>query len=128
MKQVAFALLLLAACASTRVPVPGPDPRIAYFERANQKINESENRCISESMMSNEDQIASISAGPGASLDLQTQQRVSERDQGLNECRANAERERERLSARERSDYQDAAQDERDRNSLMMILTTSRLH
>jgi hypothetical protein len=39
---------------------------------------------------------------------------------------ANADRERDELSARKRAVYQDRAQEERDRNSLMMILTTSR--
>jgi len=127
-KRIPFGLMLLAGCATSRVLAPGPDPRIAYIERANQEINESENRCIGEVMTSNEHQVASTAASPGAFLDLQTQQSVGERDRRLNECRANAERERERLSARDRSNYQDAAHDERDRNSLMMILTTSRPH
>ncbi len=124
---IALVVLLLAGCATTRGVALNPDPRIAYFERENQKINESESRCISAAMTSSDHEKASIAASPGAYTEL-TKQPAGERDRRLDECRANAEREREGLSARERADYQSSAQKERDRSSLMMTLTTSGPH
>jgi hypothetical protein len=127
-RHVAFAVLLLAGCATTRGLAPDPNPRIGYFERENQTINESENRCISETLVSSNHQIASIASSPDAFVGQQTQKLAAMRDRRLSEGRANAERERKDLSVRERAYYQDDAQEERDRNSLMMILTTSTLH
>jgi hypothetical protein len=127
-KLVALALLLLAGCGTTRDLAPGPDPRIAHFEEENQTINESENRCISETLASGNGQMASIAASPDAFVGQQTHKLAAKHDRRLSECRANADRERKDLSVRERAYYQDGAQEERDRNSLMMIFTTSTLH
>lgn len=127
MRYVALVVLLLAGCATTGGLAPSPDPRIAYFERENQKINESESRCISAAMTSSDHEKANIAVSPGAYTE-QTKQPAGERDRRLDECKANAEREREGLSARERTDYQAGAQEERDHSSLIMILTTSRPH
>jgi hypothetical protein len=126
-RRVALAVLLLAGCASTKGLATSPDAKVAYFGRENQKISESESRCISAAMTSSDADKASIVTNPGTYTG-QTMQRAGERDRRPDDCRANAEREREVLSARERTGYQDAAQDERDFNSLIMILTASRPH
>lgn len=128
MRTVLVVALLAAGCATTKGPTLKQDQRIAYFERRNQQINESESQCINEAVTSTDHETANITEGPGASNDLRVQQAASERDQRLNDCRAKADREREELSARERAEYQKGAQEERDRNSLMMILTASRPH
>jgi hypothetical protein len=128
MRMLALAAVLVAGCATTKAPAPGPDARISQFEHQSQKIDESENRCITETVSSSKHQIASMAASSGAFADQQTQKLGAERDRRLLECRANADREREELSERERAVYQDRAQEEHDRNSLMMILTTSRPH
>jgi hypothetical protein len=128
MRILVIAAALLAGCSTTRAMPPGPDPRIVRFEQEIRKIDEGENRCVSEAVKSSDRQIASIGASSSASADQQTQKLAAQRDRRLLECRADADREREELTARERADYQDRAQEERDRSSLMMILTTSRLH
>ncbi len=42
------------------------DPSLAYFQRESQKINEIENRRISEALTSSDHEIASIAASSGA--------------------------------------------------------------
>jgi hypothetical protein len=128
MRVLVIAAALLAGCASTRTRPPGPDPRIARLEQDIQKIDESENRCISEAVTSSDRQIESTGAGTGAFADHQTQKLADDRDGRVFECRVKAEREREDLTARERADYETHVQEEHDRNSLMTILTTSRPH
>jgi hypothetical protein len=126
MRVLMIAAALLAGCATTTAMTPRPDRRVAHLEQENQKIDESEHRCISEAMRSSDRQIASLAASRSASFDQQMQRLTSTRERSVFECRANADREREELSARERAIYQDRAQQERDRNSLITILTTSR--
>jgi hypothetical protein len=117
----ALAVLLLASCTSTRGLPPGQDPRIAYFQKERQEIRNSESRCIAEASASSDHEIASIPASPGASESDRRQQLMRERNESLDGCRTNAARQREALSERERKAYQDDAQKERSRDSLMMI-------
>jgi hypothetical protein len=49
-----------------------------------------------------------------------------DRDRELSKCKANADHEEEQLSACQRAVYQSQAKNERGRNALLMILTTSR--
>ena len=123
MKRVALAALLLASCTSTRGLAPG-QTRVDDFERENQKINESETRCINATLTAGDRSSTRL----GASDDPQKPKPESERARKLLACRAVADREREELSARERANYAGTAQQARELNSLMMILTTSKPH
>jgi hypothetical protein len=123
-QPVALAVLLLAGCASTQGLPSGRDPQIAYFQRESQKINDSERRCISEASASSENRVGSVTASPEASNDNDKEQIASIPDKRLNTCRTNASHEREALSERERNDYRDDAQEQRDRRSLMAVLTS----
>jgi hypothetical protein len=126
LRVLAVAVVLADGCASTTARTPGQNPRIAEFEQQSQEIDENENRCISEAATTIDRQIASLAAGTGTSDNPQTQKLAVERDRKMFECRAKADREREELSAQVRADYQARAQEQRDLESLMMILTTSR--
>jgi hypothetical protein len=106
----------------TRGLQPDQDPRIAYFQRESRKISYSESRCIGEVSASSDHQIASIAASPGASNSDQGQQVARERNESLDRCKTNAARQKQVLSERERKAYQDNAQEQRDHESLMMIL------
>ena len=128
MRMLVLIAVLAAGCASTTAGTPRPNPRIAHFEQENRKITESENQCIGGTVTADNHGIADAATTPGASADLQAKKSAGERDRRLFECKAKADRERAELSARERADYQGRALEERDRNSLMMILTTSPLH
>jgi hypothetical protein len=97
---------------------------LAHFEQESRKIAQRENRCIGGTVTPRDSGIANVATTPGATADAQTN--AGERDRRLLECRAKADHERAELSARERADYQEHAQGQHDRNSLMMILITSR--
>jgi hypothetical protein len=125
MRMLVLAAILITGCASTTDKAPGLDPGIAHFEQESRKIDERENQCISGAATPGNHKIADAATTAGASADLQAKRFADERERRLFECRAKADRERAELSARERADYQERALEERDRNSLMMILTTS---
>ena len=61
----------------------------------------------------------SIPRLPGRTLPVS----LAKRDRGLFSTETTADREREELIARQRVGYRSRAQEERDRNSFMMILT-----
>jgi hypothetical protein len=125
MRMLTLAVVLVAGCATTRGATPSPNPRFSRFEQQSQKIDESENRCISETVRSSNHQIASMTASNPALVTQQTKELAAERDYRLLECRAKADHERDDHTASERADYRDHAQEERDNNSLMTILITS---
>jgi hypothetical protein len=126
MRMIVIAAVLVAGCASATARTPSPNPRIAHFEQESRKIEERENRCIGATVTPSDREIANVPTTPGATADSQTNKLADERDRRLLECRANADRERAELSARERAAYQDRVQEQHDRNSLMMTLITSR--
>ena len=128
MKMLVLAAVLITGCASTTDKMPGPDPRIAHFEQESREINARENQCISGAVTPGNHEIADVTTTPGATGNLQAEKSADERERRLLECRARADRERAELSARERANYQERALEERDHNSLMMILTTSTPH
>jgi hypothetical protein len=106
----------------------GESPRIVQSAQPDHKTGMGENRCVSETRASNDHRIAGAAPDPGASPDPQTGQPLNQYDGRLAQCGAGAKGGGEGLSAGARLDYQDAAQSERDRNSLITILTTSRPH
>jgi len=116
-------VLLLTGCASTRGLPSDHDPRIAYFQRESQKIDNRESRCTSEASASSDHEIAPMTASPSASKEDQ-QQAAREREKRLNACRTDASHEREALSERERDDYRNGAQEQRAEESLMAVLTS----
>jgi hypothetical protein len=120
-----LAVILVAGCTTTRGATSSPNPRFSRFEQQTQKIDESENRCISETVKSSNRQLASMTASTPTLVTQQTKELAAERDHRLLECRAKADQERDKLTASERADYRNRAQEERDNNSLMTILTTS---
>lgn len=115
-------VLLFTGCASTGGLPPDQDPRIAYFQRESQKIDDRESRCTSEASASSDHEIAPT-ASPRASKEDQ-QQAAREREKRLNACRTDASYEREALSERERDDYRNGAQEQRAQESLMAVLTS----
>ena len=120
------AIIVLAACASSNVRTSDSDPRLAQFEEKRRAISESAKQCIDESRTRSRDEMARIAASPDASVESQTQRESDERDREISQCRVTANNENAKVSEQERNEYQLQAQEERDRASLMAILTTSR--
>jgi hypothetical protein len=127
--MLVLAAVLVSGCAfTTTAGTLGADRRIIHFEQESREIDKRENRCISGTATPGSHGTTDVATATGASADLQTKKPASERDRRLFECRANADRERAELSARERADYQERVEEKRDRDSLMMIKVTSGPH
>jgi hypothetical protein len=125
-RMLVIAVVLLPGCASMSGRSSGAYPRITHFEQESQKIEERENRCVREAATPVDQKITNAETTPGTSSYLQANESSVKLQHRLFECRASADRERAELSARERADYQERGQEERDQNSLMMILISSR--
>ena len=125
-KPALVAIVLLAGCAVTNTQTPGADPKITSLEDERRTMAEREQQCIDNTLKHGRDEMAHVAATSDASVESLIQRAKNERDRELSECRAKADGENAEISARERDEYALQAQQERDRASLMMILTTTR--
>ena len=125
-KFALIAIFVLAGCAVTNTQTPGANPKITSLEEGRRTIAEREQQCIDNTMKHSRDEMAHIAATSDASVELLKQRAKNERDRELSECRAEADGQNAEISSRERDEYALEAQQERDRASLMMILTTTR--
>ena len=125
-KLALVGIILLAGCASSNIRTSNSDPRLVQFEEKRRAVAESEKQCIDESMTRSHDEMARITATPDASVESQTQRVNYERDREISQCRVTANDENAKISDQERKEYELQAQEERDRASLVAILTTSR--
>jgi hypothetical protein len=125
-KLATVAIVVLAGCAAMNSQTDGSDPRLAQLEQKSRIIAEREKQCVSKALARSRDELARMTATPAASAGLQTQQHDAERDREISECRATADNENAEISEQERNEYERQAQEERDRASLMAILTTSK--
>src|SRR5215472_8484125 len=121
MRVLVMAAVLLVGCSMMNDPTGA---RLTEFRRASQEISEHERQCIDATIVRSNDQIAAVS-DLDADNGLLTQIIANDTDHELAECRANAEREEEQLSAVERVEYTSRAKDEREHSALMLIRTTS---
>jgi hypothetical protein len=124
-KFALIAIFLLAGCAAANTQTPGPDPKITSLEEERQIVAEHEKQCIDGTLARSRDEMALMAAQSGASAESLMQRAKNERDRELSECRAKADSDNAQISERERSEYALQAQQERDRASLISILTTS---
>jgi hypothetical protein len=127
-KVALVAIVLFAGCAATNGRTRESDPVLARLEKKRAVLDESEKRCINETLIRSRDKIAGIAATPDASVEAQTRQAADERDREISECHAWADEENAQIAEQERNEYALQAQQERDRASLMAILTASRMH
>ncbi|MBV8454652.1 MAG: hypothetical protein JOZ29_20620 [Deltaproteobacteria bacterium] len=127
MKILVLAAFLAAGCSTANNPTDGTYRKCAKLRSESREILERERQCIRATTIRNNDQIAQIAAAhdPNAPTGLRTQIVANDRDRELAKCKANADREENELSACQRAEYKSQANDERERNALMMILTTS---
>lgn len=124
MRILVLAAVLVVGCSAAN---QATGAGITKFRKESQEISEHERQCIRATVIRSNDQLAKIAATPDFDADTQmlTQMVTNERDRELSECKANAKREEDKLSVRERAEYASRAKEERQRSSLMMILTTS---
>lgn len=123
MKMLALALAVLAGgCAATDASNVAMNPKLTKADSETAEISRREQRCVDMAVNRSNEKIAATPDSRGAE---RTHQAGAERDRELSKCTTTADREKEELSTRERSEYQGAAEQEHDRTRLMSILTTS---
>jgi hypothetical protein len=127
MKTLAVALaVLLAGCTPRASPTTTTNARLINLKSKAEEISEQEQQCVRQAVNRTNDRIAQIDATPDALTASRIHQATEDRDREVSECSAEADREKNQLSARERAEYETEAQQAHDRAALMMILTTSR--
>jgi Skp family chaperone for outer membrane proteins len=125
MKMLALAAVVIAGCSTAGTMTTNSDSRLADMERANQKIDKGEQQCIDDVRIRIDDELARIAGTLQASTDRRIQKLADERERTILECQDRADQLREKLTSDERAEYQAREHEERDRNSLMAILTVS---
>jgi len=116
--------ILLAGCATSNRSTEAHQ-RSIKFQAQSEDISDREQQCIKDAVSRSNDP-ATQRAQPAPPAGLVVQQAGADQDHEISQCKDAAQRDQAELSARERSEYQDEAQQQRDRASLMAILTTSR--
>ena len=124
-KGLALAAIVVAGCATSSATALQPDPRFDLLEQQSWKIDEGENQCINETIRQSDKQSPQIAGTPDSFNALEIQRLSDERDRGIHQCQASADRQRDALSSRDRAEYQERAREERDHSDLIMILTAS---
>ncbi len=120
-----LAVVVTAGCANGPAMTSDSDPSFDHLEQAIQKIDDGEKRCVDDITVRTNDESAQIAGTPETSTDPRIQMLVDERDRTILECQDHGDRLRETLTSGERAEYQARVQEERDRNSLMAIMTVS---
>jgi hypothetical protein len=122
MKKLALTALLLAGCATTNVATPGRDAKVKELAAKGQAIANRAKQCMAAALKrgrtDKDETTASDSSTKGGT------QIASD----VSKCKAAEARENEELLSQEGSEYVLEGEQERDRATLIMILTTSRSH
>jgi hypothetical protein len=125
MRTFTLAVALLAGCAATAVP--GGDAKVRELEQRRGEIAARAKLCILAATKHGSDEMKPAN-GSGATSKVNVQIAKDEREREISKCKAAEARENEELLAQERNEYVLQAEQERDRDTLIMILTTSRPH
>ena len=124
MKRLALAAMLLAGCA---VATPGRDAKFKELEEKSREIANRAKQCVVAAVKRSGDEVERTKA-PDSSTKLRERIAKDEREREISECKSAEARENEELFSNERKEYVLQAEQEHDRNALIMILTTSRPH
>lgn len=122
-----LAALIVVGCSTANQAKDWTDARCTQLHNFSEAISEHEQQCISAALTRSNDQVTRIPANsdPNSAGGLQMQIGVNNRDRTLGKCRVDALRAEEELSACQRSAYESRAENQRQSNLLMSILTTS---
>ena len=126
MKVATLALVVLTGCASTSIAPPDA-PRPSTKSMQGGEIAAREQRCIEQSSLREAYRIAAAAGGTDLCADLAIEAAQQERVAEVARCRNEAAHALAALAPEERAEYALEAREERDRASLMAILTGSRL-
>jgi hypothetical protein len=127
MKRFALTALLIAGCATTNLAAPGPDATVKELAAKKRAIANRAKQCVATAIDRGRDEMREP-AGFDSTSQRAVQIAKDKRDREIAKCKATEGHENEELSAQERNEYMLQAEQERDRNSLIMILSTSSPH
>jgi hypothetical protein len=123
MKSLALALaVLLTGCATSNHSTKA-NARLVNFQQQGEEISEREQQCIKGAVSRINEQAAQVGKSDALAERVAWQ---ADDDQEISRCKDAAQRDQAKLAARERTEYEDEAQQQRDRASLMATLITSR--
>ena len=125
-KHFILLALLTAGCASAHLPAR--DVASQKFAQQSQHIAEMEQQCIDQASQNTGAELAQIARTPDSLAELRNQAAITKGRSEVARCRAEADHLNERISIQQRAEYERQAQEERQRSSLMSILTISRTH
>lgn len=113
MKSPVLALVVLLTGCATSNHSTEVNARFLKFQYQSEEISEREQQCIKEAVSRTNEQIAQVER-PGI-LAEQAAWRTAADDPEISQCKDAAHRDQAELAARERSEYEDEAQQQRDR-------------
>jgi hypothetical protein len=126
MKSFALAAaILLVGC--TIVPAASDrDKKARALEERIGEIARRERHCVDRAISQTSDEIDRIGMDNEPFAEDRVRIAAEEGERKVSRCGAEASQENEEISWRERAEYQLRGEEERERSSLMMVLTTSR--
>jgi hypothetical protein len=126
MKNLVLIAILVAGCSSTTSSAP--DAATEKRIQKSQEITQSERQCIARAARNASEEMAQINAAGDSLTELRTRTATTQAKREVAACKAEADRLNEKVSSQERAEYQRQEDEERERSSLMMTITTSRLY
>jgi hypothetical protein len=125
MKKLALIVaIFLAGCASTWQSGRNRETQAELTE----KIAQLERQCEEKTIRDTNSEIARITAGGDTLAELEIAHAKTEGDRQIAACRAEADRADEKITRSEISEYENQAQEQQQRNSMMATLTATRIH
>ncbi|HXN85821.1 MAG TPA: hypothetical protein VN867_07095 [Candidatus Binataceae bacterium] len=127
MKSFALlAAIALVGCANATAPSNPMSPEAIVQQSA--AIAQRERQCMEHATSQTNDELARIESSHDTFAHDHIQAAKDDGKRELLWCKVEADQEQKQLSSRELAEYQTQGEEERQRSSLMMIMTTSRLH
>jgi hypothetical protein len=119
-----IAAIFLAGCASLWQSGRNREIQDEMIE----KIAQHERQCEEKTIRETNSEIARITAGGDTLAQLEIAHAKTEADRQIAACRAEADRADARITRSEISEYENQAQQQQQRNSMMATLTATRIH
>ncbi len=118
-------VVLLAGCTPSNPSETSA--RFVKFQALSEEISKREQQCRTDAVAHSNGRNAQV-ARPDAPAGQVAQQSNADEDHEVSQCEVAAQRDQAKLAASQRAEYADEAQQQRDRTSLMAILTVSQTH
>lgn len=125
-KSLLLLTVVAAGCGGTQTSASSAAAQ--KFAQQSQRIAELEQQCIEEATRNTNAELEHIARTPDSLTQLRNQAAIATGQGEIARCKTEAEHLNEQISLQKRAEYQRQGEEERQRSSLMSILTTSRTH